>query len=79
MLSFVVLQSLKSDVKHLEDELEQTKSKMLRLQEAIVSPSGDVKSSAINRLIFEHPAPMNLTMLEESPPTQTSRDQHIFD
>ena len=45
---------------------------MLRLQEAIVSPSGDVKSSAINRLIFEHPAPMNLTILEDSPTPSTS-------
>ena len=48
---------------------------MLRLQEAIVSPSGDVKSSAINRLIFEHPAPMNLTILEDSPTPSTSSTQ----
>jgi hypothetical protein len=33
-----------------------------------VSPSGDPKSSAINRLIFEHPPPMQLSVLEESPP-----------
>ena len=40
---------------------------MKKLQEAIVSPSGDVKSSAINRLIFEHPAPLNLTLFDDSP------------
>lgn len=65
-------QSFESERKHLEEELESTKSKVLRLQEAIVSPSGDVKSSAINRLIFEHPPPINLTILNESPPQKPS-------
>lgn len=56
-------QELRSEMKLMEEELDETKTKIQRLQEAIVSPSGDVKSSAISRLVFEHPPPLNLTIM----------------
>lgn len=45
---------------------------MRQLQEAITSPSGDIKSSAINRLLFEYPPPMNLTIFGDSPAQKQS-------
>jgi len=43
------LKSLSKGMKALEDELEEGKIKIKKLQEALVSPSMDKKSSVINR------------------------------
>jgi len=51
---------------HIEQENNDLRTKLNKLQEAIVSPSGDAKSSAIARLVSENPAPR---FLENSPPT----------
>ena len=51
---------------HIEEENNDLRTKLNKLQEAIVSPSGDAKSSAIARLVSENPAPK---FQENSPPT----------
>ena len=61
---------LKSDLEHTEEENEALKKKLELLQEAITSPSGDPKSSALVRLVSEHPTPLKLNMtITNSPPT----------
>merc|ERR1712193_515215 len=57
---------LRNDMDHIGDENNDLRVKLNKLQEAIVSPSGDAKSSAIARLVSENPAPK---FLENSPPT----------
>ncbi|XP_045581551.1 E3 ubiquitin-protein ligase TRAIP-like [Procambarus clarkii] len=49
--------NLQDDVKSLERENVSLKKKINALEQAISSPSGDVKNSAIHRLIAESPAP----------------------
>ena len=56
----------RNDMDHIEEENNDLRTKLNKLQEAIVSPSGDAKSSAIARLVSENPAPR---FLENSPPT----------
>ena len=58
---------LVTDKEHLEDEIESLKTKLASLQEAMTSPSGDPRSSALSRLISENPAPLNMTYLSQSP------------
>jgi len=58
---------LREDLDHVEEENNDLRAKLNKLQEAIASPSGDAKSSAISRLISENPAPNLLGMA--SPPT----------
>ena len=62
-------EKLREDLNHAENEREILKSKLAKLEEAIVSPSGDPKSSAISRLIREHPPPLSMNMTVNSPPT----------
>jgi len=57
---------LRNDMAHIEEENDDLRTKLNKLQEAMVSPSGDAKSSAIARLVGENPAPR---FLENSPPT----------
>jgi len=57
---------LRKDMEHIEEENNDLRTKLNKLQEAIVSPSGDAKSSAIARLVSENPAPQ---FLGHSPPT----------
>jgi len=57
---------LRSDMDHIEEENADLRTKLKKLQDAITSPSGDAKSSAIARLVCENPAPR---FLENSPPT----------
>jgi len=57
---------LRNDMDHIEEENNDLRTKLNKLQEAMVSPSGDAKSSAIARLVGENPAPR---FLENSPPT----------
>lgn len=52
-----VNRTLTSDLKHAEEEKDNLKSKVNWLQDAIDSPSGDVRQSALNRMITENPAP----------------------
>ena len=59
---------LKEDMDHIEEENNDLRTKLNKLQEAIASPSGDAKSSAIARFISENPAPNN-SILGNSPPT----------
>ena len=59
---------LTEDMDHIEEENNDLRTKLNKLQEAIASPSGDAKSSAIARFISENPAPNN-SMLGNSPPT----------
>merc|ERR1712183_288385 len=62
---------LKSDFDYVEDENRSLKKKLEVLQDAIVSPSGDPKNSAIARLVGEFPAPLKLNMsVVNSPPKQ---------
>jgi len=57
---------LRVDMDHVEEENSDLRTKLKKLEEAIVSPSGDAKSSAIARFISENPAPQ---FLGHSPPT----------
>ena len=59
---------LTEDMDHIEEENNDLRTKLSKLQEAIASPSGDAKSSAIARFISENPAPNN-SILGNSPPT----------
>ncbi|KAK3879756.1 hypothetical protein Pcinc_015700 [Petrolisthes cinctipes] len=52
--------NLNDDIKALERENTSAKKKVIALQEAVISPSGDVKNSALHRLIAESPAPAQL-------------------
>jgi len=61
---------LRSDMDHIEEENADLRTKLKKLQEAITSPSGDAKSSAIARLVCENPAPR---FLENSPLPLKSR------
>ena len=62
---------IKSDFNYAEDENQSLKKKLKVLQDAIVSPSGDPKNSAIARLVSEFPAPLKLNMsIANSPPKQ---------
>ena len=54
---------LAADCKHNEEEVEDLRTKIKSLQDAFTSPSGDPRSSALNRLIVEHPAPQNLSFI----------------
>ena len=70
---------LKSDFDHAEDENQRLKKKLEVLQEAIVSPSGDPKNSAIARLVSEFPAPLKLNMsIVNSPPKQCHSSPKAF-
>ncbi|XP_059087083.1 E3 ubiquitin-protein ligase TRAIP-like [Tigriopus californicus] len=62
--------TLKSDLQHLEAENRSLKSKNEWLQSALDSPSGDMRASALKRIITESPAPFRLSqdMLDESSP-----------
>ena len=64
---------LKSDFDHAEDENQSLKKKLEVLQDAIVSPSGDPKNSAIARLVSEFPAPplkLNMSIVNSPPNKQ---------
>ena len=52
-----------ADCKHYEEEVEILHKKIQLLQESITSPSGDPRSSALNRLIVENPAPQNMSFI----------------
>ena len=54
-------EKLSSDLQHNEDEVQLLNVKIRSLQDALSSPSGDAKSSAINRLLTEDPAPLNIS------------------
>lgn len=64
---------LTEDRECLEREVTSLKKKIEALQSAIISPSGDLKNSAIHRLIAESPAPMELKHLKR--PKQSSSDE----
>ena len=51
-------EKLTNDLQHNEDEVQHLNAKIRSLQDALSSPSGDPKSSAINRLLTENPAPL---------------------
>jgi len=55
---------LTEDNRHLEEEVGHLKAKLASLQDAISSPSGDLKQSVINRLVSEYPAPRVMSDLE---------------
>ena len=46
---------LSDDLKHRDEEIEELRTRLGCLQDAITSPSGDPRSSALNRLITEYP------------------------
>ena len=52
---------LENDLKHNEEEIDILRSKVTSLQDALTSPSGDPRSSALNRLLTEHPAPQDVS------------------
>ena len=54
------IEELKLSESSLQDEVGSLKRKITKLEQAIASPSGDAKHSAISRLIAESPAPLNL-------------------
>ncbi|XP_027234444.2 E3 ubiquitin-protein ligase TRAIP [Penaeus vannamei] len=62
--------NLQDDVMSLEKENKSLMKKMEALQQAIVSPSGDVKNSALHRLIAESPAPADLKRPRLSSPDE---------
>jgi len=62
---------LTEDNRHLEEEVTQLKAKLSSLQDAMGSPSGDVRQSVINRLINEYPAPQHVGIS----PRQTTTSQ----
>ena len=47
--------NLRSDLNHAEEEIDELKTKIRSLQEAIDSPSGDPRKSVINRLLTDFP------------------------
>ena len=55
-----LIEELKLSESSLQDEVGSLKRKITKLEQAIASPSGDTKHSAISRLIAESPAPLNL-------------------
>lgn len=61
--------TLRDDLQHLEAENKSLKSKNEWLQSALDSPSGDMRASALKRIIKESPAPFHLSqdILGESP------------
>ena len=63
---------LENDLKHNEEEINILRSKVSSLQDALTSPSGDPRSSALNRLLTEHPAPQDVSYSEVK-----SKDQDI--
>lgn len=65
-----------SDYRHSEDERQSLKVKVKCLQEAIDSPSGDVKTSVINRIIEEHPLPRCPSFTSSQ---STQEDVDMFD
>ena len=52
-----VNRTLQADLRHCDEEKLSLTKKLRCMQEAIESPGGDVKSSAIKRMIVESPAP----------------------
>lgn len=65
---------LTEDRESLEREVTSLKKKMEALQSAIISPSGDLKNSAIHRLIAESPAPMELKHLKRVKQSSSDED-----
>ncbi|CAL4133444.1 unnamed protein product, partial [Meganyctiphanes norvegica] len=70
----VVNKQLTEDRESLEKEVSSMKRKIEALQSAIISPSGDIKNSAIHRLIAESPAPMELKYLKRAKPASSDED-----
>lgn len=65
---------LLEDRESLEREVTSLKKKIEALQSAIISPSGDLKNSAIHRLIAESPAPMDLKHLKRAKQSSSDED-----
>ena len=61
-----VNRTLSSDLQHAEEEKDTLKVKVNWLQQAMDSPSGDVRQSALNRVITENPAPCLFAGLSDS-------------
>jgi len=64
-------EKLSSDLQHNEDEVQLLNVKIKSLQDALSSPSGDAKSSAINRLLTENPAPLNISFQTDNDRTKS--------
>ena len=58
---------LSNDLKHNEEELEDLRARLRCMKDAITSPSGDPRSSALNRLITEYPAPNDISIHKSFP------------
>ena len=58
---------LSNDLKHNEEEMEELRSRLRCMKDAITSPSGDPRSSALNRLITEYPAPKDISIHRNFP------------
>ena len=70
---------LSNDMKHNEEEMEELRARLRCMTDAITSPSGDPRSSALNRLITEYPAPKDMSIRRKFPsgnaedPSQTAK------
>ena len=58
---------LANDLTHNEEEVESLRVKIRSLQDAITSPSGDPRVSALNRLIKENPVPQDMSFQTKLP------------
>lgn len=59
-------EKLSNDLQHNEEEVQTLTAKIRSLQDALASPSSDPKSSAINRLLTENPAPQDISFQTNS-------------
>jgi len=55
------------DLRHNEEEVEILRKKISSLQDAITSPSGDPRCSALNRFITENPPPQDISFQSKLP------------
>ena len=58
---------LSNDLKHNEEEMEELRTRLRCMKDAITSPSGDPRSSALNRLITDYPAPKDISLTKHFP------------
>ena len=58
---------LSKDLQHNEEEVEILRMKISSLQDAITSPSGDPRCSALNRFITENPPPQDISFQSKLP------------
>eukprot|EP00095_Tigriopus_kingsejongensis_P004617 maker-scaffold559_size137194-snap-gene-0.23 protein:Tk04617 transcript:maker-scaffold559_size137194-snap-gene-0.23-mRNA-1 annotation:"traf-interacting protein" len=66
-----------SDLEHAEAEIRSLKGKNDVLQSALDSPSGDMRSSTLKRLLTESPAPAPLRSLSDTPNTPLTLAEDI--